>query len=78
MQTKLSFLVAVPKHPDTYRESANLRGYPAAHAVVQGQRRTLCGKNPDGWMIDWDAKGTEDVTCKTCRRILAQKEPANG
>lgn len=49
-------------------ESANLRGSPATHGIIEGAGKTLCGRNADGWM--WQRVFGDDakiiINCKQC------------
>ena len=71
---KTKMQIVTPSAPCTSSESQNWRGYPAAHAVKDGESRTLCEQGCAGWM--WQKWNGEDslhlVSCIYCLRLLTQ------
>ena len=58
--------IVIPTEHATFSMRAS--GRPAIHAAVG--KKTLCGKNPDGWAIIGGAT-VEHITCFVCLRVLA-------
>ena len=66
--------------PTGYFPPSKLRtGRPATHACVQGERKTLCGREALGWMVqNFDIEGfmfhgENMVSCKICLHIMRDR-----
>lgn len=67
----MSLIAAISNLPYTYKESVNVKGFPACHAIDDRRpERTLCGKNPDGWTVL--GISLQDVNCKVCLKRLQE------
>ena len=63
--------------PTGYFPASKFRtGRPATHACVLGERKTLCGREALGWMVqNFDQEGfmfhgANMVSCKICLHIM--------
>jgi len=69
----MRFMIVVPEGVWTQWESANLRGSPAAHIVLEDNpEKTLCGRNPDNWMMERSGN-IELANCKQCLRAFRKR-----
>lgn len=70
--------IVTPQGNWTNWESAHIRGSPATHAVAENDpKRTLCGRDPDGWLwqnaVDPEIS-LANVSCRQCLHQLAKRD----
>lgn len=62
------YVAIVSNHVWTRFASYHHIGKPAVHAIEFGVRRTLCGRNANGW--DRPSADLRSVNCKMCKPRL--------